>query len=65
MKPRILLEWCDVFGVEMVDPDGFRDIDWQSEPITLERFLKDISESTIGIANKGRYEVLMDLFFQA
>ena len=61
MKPRTLLEWCYIFGVEMVDADGFRDIDWKSESITLERFLKNINESTIAVANDGRYEVMREL----
>jgi hypothetical protein len=49
----------------MVDPDGFRDIDIKADYISLDRFLKDISESTIGIADKGRYKVVMDLIFGA
>jgi len=65
IRPRTLLEWCDIFGIEMVDPDGFRDIDIKADYISLDRFLKDISESTIGIADKGRYKVVMDLIFGA
>ncbi len=63
VKPRPLLEWCDIFGIEMVDADGFRDIDPGLDNITLDRFLSNISESTIGIADKARYKVIMDLIF--
>ena len=60
---RLLLEWCDVFGVELVDPDGFRHFDWETIPIHLTEFLKGIPEATIHIADKGRYTVLLDLVF--
>ena len=58
---RTLLEWCEIFGVLLIDPDGFRHFDWRNTPIHLTEFLNGIVEATIGIANFGRYSVLNDL----
>ena len=63
-KQRTLKEWCRIFGVEIIDNDGFR---WVNDnvveywPITIEQFLKGIMECTILPTNKDRFAVAEDL----
>lgn len=53
-------EWCVLFGVEVVDPDGWRGTDgpaWE-HPITLEGFAKRFVCSTVRILNSQKYQAL-------
>ena len=61
IRPRTLSEWCEIFGVEIRDNDGFR---WLSStvkhfwPLTLDQFVVGIAECTIKPVDQNRYSVL-------
>ena len=59
--PRTLEEWCTIFGLELIDPDGFRDIDWLEARLEIQDFLNGIYECTVRIEDYTRYEVLTDI----
>lgn len=55
-----VLEWCKLFGIELVDNDSFT-VDVDATEVRLEYFLERISACTINPIDKGRYAVLNDL----
>lgn len=57
MKTYTVNRWCEIFGVEIVDNDGFPHIDLNVHEISLEKFAKGISECTIQITNFVLYGV--------
>lgn len=58
MKTYTILQWCDIFGIELVDNDGFRGLELDKNPITLDSFIEGITICTIDILNKDKYSVL-------
>lgn len=61
IKPRTVLKWCDIFGIELVDNDGFRGFDINKTEITLDLFLEGINVCTINPIDRTRYCVLREL----
>lgn len=73
MKQHTVLEWCAFFGLEIVDPDGFRTLarysggeysgsnymDWSMDVST---FVVAITESTIVPVDKQRFEERFNFF---
>jgi hypothetical protein len=58
IKSYTVLEWCDIFGIELVDNDWFKSL---TDKITLETFLGGINECTIHSVNKERFKVFVSL----
>ena len=57
-------EWCNVFGVEVIDPDGWRhgyQPDWNTR-ITRDMFISRFMESTTRIVNGEKYAKWKHLF---
>ena len=51
--------WANIFGIEIIDPDGWRHTSRElTEGIDLAKFLDRIVTSTIRPINKDRYAVL-------
>lgn len=61
MKNKTIHEWAKIFGIEIIDNDGF-DRMKEEEPVTLERFVKGAAECTIFPVDKARFAVLEDLW---
>lgn len=57
-KRNTIQRWCEIFGVEIVDNDGFRGQDLKTSEISLNEFLKGISECTIHSKNFHRTRVM-------
>lgn len=55
-----VLEWCDLFGVEIIDNDGFRDLgsDELKTVIPIDRFVNGIILCTINPIDRARYKHL-------
>ena len=62
MKEYTINEWCEIFGIELVDNDGFRYRDLNNGIISLELFICGIVECTINPVNKDKYSVLEKLW---
>ena len=63
MKTRTLNDWCRIFGVEIIDNDGFPGEAWGSDCLyDIETFVHGLAECTIIPVDKGRYAVLEDLW---
>ncbi len=60
LKP---VTWCVMFGVEVIDPDGWRDnkSNWET-PITRDMFLARYRISTTRVVNRARYLQWRHLF---
>ena len=58
IKSYTVLEWCDIFGMELVDNDWFKSL---TDKITLETFLGGICDCTINPVNKERFKVFTSL----
>ena len=58
MKTYTVLQWCNIFGIELVDNDGFRKLDIKRDLITLDSFVEGISSCTIYPENVAKYSVL-------
>lgn len=52
---RTVLQWCDIFGIELIDNDGFTDV---NSLVSLNMFLSGIVICTIRPINKDKYSVL-------
>lgn len=61
MKTYTALEWCEIFGIELADNDGFA-LDVKTVKIPLEVFVDGIVSCTINPENKDKYSVLEKLF---
>lgn len=58
------MQWCDIFGIEMVDLDGplRSHKDLNTSPVSLDTFVDGIAECTINPINRDKYSVLEKLF---
>jgi hypothetical protein len=57
MNNRLLPEqWCDIFGVQVIDPDGWRGTfpSWDT-PITRDMFVSRYRTSTVRIVDFEKY----------
>jgi hypothetical protein len=56
-------QWCHKFGVEVIDPDGWRSagMDYHT-PITQDQFLGLFRGSTTGFVNREKFLVYRHLF---
>jgi hypothetical protein len=56
-------DWCKMFGVEVIDPDGWQGTkpDWDT-PITLDMFKSRFVVSTTRVSDKAQYKRNMHLF---
>jgi hypothetical protein len=65
IRPRSLLEWSNVFGIEVEDLDGFPNLKSNggidTTPISLDTFVQGISFCCVGFKDIKRYEVLDEL----
>lgn len=65
IRPRSLLDWSNVFGIEVEDLDGFPDLKANggisTTLISLETFVQGISFCCIRFENVERYKVLDSL----
>ena len=62
MKKLTPNEWCEIFGVEVIDADGWRgERDWQT-PIGLREFMWRYNESTVRIVDKELWGALKKFF---
>jgi len=53
---RTPTQWCDFFGVFVIDPDGWRDRELSFyEPITCDMFLDMFRRSTVKIVDQQKY----------
>ena len=56
---KTVSKWCEIFGVEMIDNDGFgRDKDINTHHVSFEDFVRGICECTINPIDNDRYNVL-------
>lgn len=60
LKTYTVNRWCQIFGFELVDNDGFS-IDISKDLISLEMFVFGINMCTIQIINRQRYAVFAAL----
>lgn len=64
MKLRTPNDWCEIFEIELIDPDGWRNISGRSvgvslmEAITVETFALRIMDSTILPRNSEKLKIL-------
>jgi hypothetical protein len=64
MKQYTVFEWCEIFGVNMIDADGFLISEVMRntpQKMPLERFVTGIVACTIQPVNTTRYEILKKL----
>ena len=61
MKTYTILQWCEIFGIELIDNDGFRGLELDKYPISLDLFVEGIVFCTINPKNRVKYAVLNDL----
>lgn len=61
MKRYTVLDWCEIFGIELFDNDGFSELEIRRE-VSLERFVEGIVQCTIRPFNVERYSVLKKLW---
>jgi hypothetical protein len=55
-KPQV---WCDMIGVEVVDPDGWNRMDFDNDwnkPITIDVFAQKYSISTTRIVDREKFK---------
>jgi hypothetical protein len=62
MKEYTVLNWCEIFGIELLDNDGFRRDELTICTVTLERFVAGFLVCTIRIVDDKKYSVLEKLF---
>lgn len=62
MKTYTVLGWCQIFGIELIDNDGFRRLDVKIVPITLNQFVEGIVSCTINPVDPVKYSVLAQLW---
>lgn len=54
--------WCELFGIELVDDDGFRDEELtMNDMVDIDRFVDGMVKSTICPVDKERYAHLVFL----
>ena len=55
-----ILEWCELFGVEILDNDGFRDIgpEGLKTVVPIDTFVKGIALCTIDVIDRAQYKYL-------
>lgn len=46
MIKRLPAVWCELIGTEIIDRDGFTDVEWNT-PMSLTKFLERHSECTV------------------
>lgn len=61
MKQYTVLGWCNIFGIELIDNDGFLRLEMSRE-IPLEQFVEGIVSCTINPVDPVRYSVLNQLW---
>lgn len=61
MKTYTIPQWCEIFGIELIDNDGFQGISMTGR-ISLDSFVEGIVSCTINPVNKDKYSVLDKLF---
>jgi hypothetical protein len=61
LKTHTISKWCEIFGVSIIDNDGFRGLELNNNEVNLELFLDGINICTIAVVNKERYKVLNEL----
>jgi hypothetical protein len=60
-------DWCEIFEIEILDPDGWRGIGGRSanvnllEAITVEDFATRIMDSTIRHHNNDKLKILLHI----
>lgn len=59
MKTKTVLSWATIFGIEIVDCDGFQSV---KDVVDIDTFYKNHFSCTIHIYNWDRYNVLTKLF---
>lgn len=63
MKRLTPSEWCEIFGVEMIDPDGWRDAGISYDfPLTAREFFMFFNESTARIADLKLWQAWKKFF---
>ena len=62
IKTYTINHWCQIFGIEIIDNDGFRGLDLDKNEIALDRFIEGIASCTINPTNRDKYLVLNALF---
>lgn len=57
-------EWCAIFGVEVIDPDGWdrKDPNCMSYPITQDQFIEKYQRSTVGVVDRAKFFPFRHLF---
>jgi hypothetical protein len=59
MKNQTVDYWATLFGIELIDTDGFVDV---TVPLTVGQFYYGHLSSCINIVNSTRYSVLCGMF---
>lgn len=58
LKTYTIDRWCELFGLEIVDNDGFKGIDLNRVEVGLDLFLEGITICTINPTDKEKYKIL-------
>ena len=61
MKRYTVLTWCEIFGIELIDVDGFSESEMRQE-VSLDRFVEGIVNCTIRPIEVERFGVLKQLW---
>ncbi len=61
MNKYTVKQWCKIAGVEIVDNDGFRGLNLNEAPITLDIFTKGIMECTVVDTNQYQNAIIKAL----
>lgn len=61
-KKYTIVEWTQIFGVEIVDNEGFRNVDINTQEVNLEGFLNGICQCALRNIINERFQVLNKLW---
>ena len=61
MKSYTIEEWCKLFGIRIIDNDGFRGMDLAKNVISFAEFFKGIVSCTIIPINDKKHKIFQYL----
>lgn len=62
MKKYTINQWCDIFGIQIIDLDGPLRLTDKNQEIEIEDFVSGVAECTINPVNRDKWSVLEKLF---